>query len=305
MDFTKAKRYVVTPPLNRIRMRLSSKLLFPIGLSLSALFFGTQPGWSQSSVRVDSFYAPSLGRIKSVSVLLPEPYNPSVRYPVLYLLHGYSGDHTNWASLTKLGTYVDKLRLIVVMPDAENSWYVNSATVDQDRFEDYVMKDLPRHIQQRYSVDTAKQGIAGLSMGGYGAIMLALKHPTRFRFVGSLSGALSYPRAMADTLRTPGRNLLPSLRRAFGERNVDFQNRHDAMLLAQEAARDSLPYFYFVIGTSDGFRDFLPAHRALTDQLRASGAHYEYHETPGGHSWQYWDREIQPLLSRMKSVLAF
>lgn len=286
-------------------MRPSRKVSFLIGLSLAVLLLGTQPGWSQSSVRVDSFYAPSLGRIKSVSVFLPQPYNPRVRYPVLYLLHGYSGDHANWASLTKLGTYVGKLPLIVVMPDAENSWYVNSSTVAQDRFEDYIMKDLPGSIQQQYSVDTTKQAIAGLSMGGYGAIMLALKHPARFRFAGSLSGALSYPRAMGDTLRTPGRNLLPSLRRAFGERDVDFQKRHDVMLLAQEAARDSLPYLYFVIGTSDGFRDFLPAHRALTDQLRASGAHYEYHETPGGHNWQYWDREIQPLLSRMKSVLAF
>lgn len=286
-------------------MRPSRKVSFLIGLSLAVLLLGTQPGWSQSAVRVDSFYAPSLGRIKSVSFLLPEPYNPRIRYPVLYLLHGYSGVHTNWGSLTKLGTYVGKLPLIIVMPDVENSWYVNSSTVAQDRFEDYIMKDLPGSIQQQYSVDTTKQAIAGLSMGGYGAIMLALKHPARFRFAGSLSGALSYPRAMADTLRTPGRNLLPSLRRAFGERDVDFQKRHDVMLLAQEVTGDSFPYLYFVIGTSDGFRDFLPAHRALTDQLRASGAHYEYHETPGGHNWQYWDREIQPLLSRMKSVLAF
>ena len=286
-------------------MRLSRKVSFLIGLFLAVLLLGTQPVRSQSSVRIDSFYAPSLGRVKSVSVLLPEPYNPCIRYPVLYLLHGYSGDHTNWGSLTKLGTYVGKLPLIVVMPDGENSWYVNSVAVAQDRFEDYVMQDLPRSIQQRYSVDTTKQAIAGLSMGGYGAIMLALKHPARFWFAGSLSGALNYPPAMGDTLRTPGRNLLPSLRRAFGERDVDFRKRHDVMLLAQEAARDPLPYLYFVIGTSDGFRDFLPVHRALTDQLRASGAHYEYHETPGGHNWQYWDREIQPLLSRMKSVLAF
>ncbi len=274
-------------------------------LCLTLLFLGSEPAWAQSSVRVDSFFVSSLGRTKSITLLLPESYNPQVRYPVLYLLHGYSGDHTNWTKLTKLAMYAGRLPLIIVMPDAENSWYVNSATVEQDRFEDYVVHDLHRFIRQRYPIDTMKQGIAGLSMGGYGAIMLAMKHPTRFQFAGSLSGALSYPGAMADTLRTPGRNLLPSLRRAFGERDVDFQNRHDVMLLAQKTIRDSLPYFYFVIGTHDGFRDFLPAHRIVTNMLRSSGVRYEYHETPGGHNWQYWNREIQPLLMMMKSVLGF
>lgn len=274
-------------------------------LCLTLLFLGSEPAWAQSSVRVDSFFVSSLGRTKSMTLLLPEPYNPQVRYPVLYLLHGYSGDHTNWTKLTKLATYAGRFPLIIVMPDAENSWYVNSSTVEQDRFEDYIVHDLQRFIEQRYPTDTMKQGIAGLSMGGYGAIMLAMKHPTRFQFAGSLSGALSYPGAMADTLRTPGRNLLPSLRRAFGERDVDFQNRHDVMLLAQKTVGDSLPYFYFVIGTNDGFRDFLPAHRVLTDMLRSHGVRYEYHETPGGHNWQYWDREIQPLLLMMKNVLSF
>ncbi|MEX2088530.1 MAG: alpha/beta hydrolase-fold protein, partial [Bacteroidota bacterium] len=158
-------------------------------LCLALLFLGSEPGCAQSSVRVDSFFVSSLGRTKSITLLLPESYNPQVLYPVLYLLHGYSGDHTDWMKLTKLAVYAGRLPLIIVMPDAENSWYVNSATVEQDRFEDYVVHDLHRFIRQRYPIDTMKQGIAGLSMGGYGAIMLAMKHPTRFQFAGSLSGA--------------------------------------------------------------------------------------------------------------------
>ncbi len=260
---------------------------------------------AQSTLRIDSFYMPSLGRTKELSVLLPKNYDARKRFPVLYLLHGHGGDHTNWTKLTKLTTYVESMPLIIIMPDAENSWYVNSATVEHDRFEDYLVSDLPRYVQQKYSIDTSKQAIAGLSMGGYGAVMLALKHPTQFRFAGSLSGALSYPRDMHDTTRPAERSLVPSLRRAFGETNNGVRAEHDVFHLVRQSSKDPVPYIYLVIGTADGFRNFLPANRALGDLLRASGIAYEYHETPGGHNWQYWDREIQPLLKRLRDILQF
>ena len=66
-----------------------------------------------------------------------------------------------------------------------------------------------------------------------------------------------------------------------------------------------MPYIYMAMGTQDAYRSFLSANRALTDLLRGAGMVYEYHETPGGHSWQYWDTEIQPLLKRMREVLKF
>jgi S-formylglutathione hydrolase FrmB len=260
---------------------------------------------AQSTLRVDSFYMPSIGRTKELSVLLPKNYDARKRYPVLYLLHGHGGDHTHWTKLTKLMTYTESMPLIVVMPDAENSWYVNSATVEHDRFEDYIVFDLPRYVQQKYSIDTSKQAIAGLSMGGYGAVMLALKHPRTFRFAGSLSGALSYPRDMHDTTRPAERSLLPSLRRAFGETTNGFRAEHDVFHLVRQSSKVSAPYIYLVMGTADGFRNFLPANRAMADLLRASGMAYEYHETPGGHNWQYWDQEVQPLLKRLRDLLQF
>lgn len=260
---------------------------------------------SQPIARVDSFYMPSLGKTKKLTVLLPAKYTQRIRYPVLYLLHGYGGSYSDWSTRTKIAEYVKDVPLIIVMPDGENSWYVNSATVPEERFEDYVVNDVPRYIQMKYAVDTTRQGIAGLSMGGYGALMLALKHPSMFKFAGSLSGAITFPRDIGDTLRPAERPLAASLRRAYGERNNGFRNNHDIFYLYRQTAKELLPYMYLVIGIQDGYRNFLPAHRAFTDLLKAYTATYEYHETPGGHSWQYWDREIQPLLKRMREVLSF
>ncbi|MEK6755002.1 MAG: alpha/beta hydrolase family protein [Bacteroidota bacterium] len=267
--------------------------------------FSPQALLAQSAAHVDSFYMPSLGRTKKVSVFLPSNYNPKLRYPILYLLHGYSGGYTDWPSKTKLAEYVKDIPLIVAMPDAENSWYVNSATEPQDRFEDYVVKDVPQYMQRLYSVDTTRQAIAGLSMGGYGAMMLAFKHASQFRFAGSLSGAITIPRTINDTSRPAERQLSPSLKRAFGERQNGFRNAHDVFFLYRQIHKDSLPYLYLVTGIQDGFRGFLPAHRAFTDLLRTYGAAYEYHETPGAHNWQFWDREIQLLIKRLREVLKF
>ncbi len=202
-------------------------------------------------------------------------------------------------------SYVRDLPLIVALPDAEDSWYVNSATEPRDRFEDYMMNDVPHYIQRMYSIDTTRQAIAGLSMGGYGALMLALKHPFRFRFAGSLSGAITFPRAMNDTSRPAERGLFPSLQRAFGDRQNGSVNAHDVFYLYRQVPKDSLPYLYLATGIQDGFRGFLPAHRAFTDLLRTYGAAYEYHETPGAHNWQYWDQAIQPLIQRMRTILDF
>lgn len=277
---------------------LSSMLIILILLLDSAAL-------AQPIVRVDSFFMPSLGRMKKLSVLMPSNYDPTKRYPVLYLLHGYTGGHEDWTARTKLRDYVKDVPMIVVMPDAENSWYVNSFTQPNERFEDYLVNDIPHYVQILYSIDTTRQGIAGLSMGGYGALMIGLRHPARYGFLGSLSGAITFPRGMNDTTRPAERSLLPSLKRTFGEKTTGFRNAHDIFLLYRQTSKDSLPYIYMVIGIQDGYRTFLPGHRAFTDQLRTYGAAYEYHETPGAHNWQFWDKEIRPLILRMREVLKF
>jgi S-formylglutathione hydrolase FrmB len=272
-------------------------------LTAVLLVFACGGAFAQSAI--DSFYTSSLGKFKRYALILPAKYDESTRYPILYLLHGHSGDYSDWSERTKIADYVKDLPLIVVMPDGENSWYVNSVADPALRFEDYIITDLSQHLQQRYSIDTLRQAIVGLSMGGNGSAVLALRHPGRFRFVGALSGAITIPRAMDDTSKPAGRYLGPTMRKAYGDRPSQFRRDHDVFQLSKQSRRDTLVYFYFVAGIQDEFNDFLAAHRELMEILRTNKYAYEYHETPGRHNWQFWDREIQPILKRMREVMKF
>lgn len=238
------------------------------------------------------------------SVLLPDGYDGAHRYPVLFLLHGYNGGHTDWTSRTDLQLFMKEYSLIIIMPDAGDSWYVNSQSDPSRGTESFLVHELPKHAAERYSIDEQRQAIAGLSMGGYGAVVLALKHPGRYKFAGSLSGALSIPGDIdLWEHRSWGKRIAPNLKATFGAKPNEFRNAHDPFLLLRRDSMSSFPYFYFVMGTHDGFSGFLPAHRALTDSLRAAGIPYEYHEIPGGHSWEFWGNTIRPLLDRMMDLL--
>lgn len=263
-------------------------------------------GLDSQTLRLDSLYAPSIGKTKSFVIILPSNAQTEVRYPVLYLLHGYGGSHLDWTTRTKIQDYVKDMPLIVVMPDAENSWYANSISDPQRRFEDYIVSDLPQYVVAHYNIDTTRQAIAGLSMGGYGAITLALRHPHLYLFAGSLSGALNVPTEIPVMEKQPWAKIIaPSLKKVLGDRPGLQWSHYDPFHLYRRTPKDSLPYLYFVTGIHDGFPTFLPMQRALTDSLRSYGARYEYHETPGGHNWQFWDWEIRPLLARMREIMKF
>ena len=259
---------------------------------------------AQRPVLVDSVQTPALGSVRTFGLLLPKDYSTSLRYPVLYLLHGYGGGYRDWTKLTDIERYVDTLGVIVVLPDADNSWYINSYTRPLLRYEEYLLHDLLRAVETRYSVDTARRAIAGLSMGGYGAILFGLKHPAVFRFCGSLSGAFSLPHFLGDTVRQTLRGpIAESVTSAFGPPNNLHVLSNDVFRLLHTAPPAKLPFIYMAAGIQDGFNGFLHAHREFADSLRTVGIAYEYHETPGTHSWKYWDREIQPLLKKMVEVV--
>lgn len=260
--------------------------------------------FGQPSVKVDSFYAPSLGRVKNLAVVLPADYALSRRYPVLYLLHGNGGNCLQWLNDSHVTTYMLNLSLIVVMPDAESSFYVNSSTDPRNRFEDYIMIDLPQYVQNTYAVDTLRQAIAGVSMGGYGALMLAFRHPRRFVFAGDISGALDIPRYLDLREREAGLyRSLPNLKKVFGSGPSTFRRAHDLFSLYRAVSPDSLPYLYLAVGIQDEYALRLRMHRAFVDSLSVAGIAYEYHETPGRHNWMYFDTELLPLIHRLDEVL--
>src|SRR6266516_2729780 len=144
------------------------------------------------AIKDSIFYSSSLQRNMHYRVIIPRGYATGGRVPVLYLLHGLYGDYQNWDTRTGLENYVQNLRWLIVMPDADDSWYTNSA-VPADKFEDYIVKDLIAEIDGKYRTihDGHARAIAGLSMGGYGALNCGLKSRNFFALAASLSGVFS------------------------------------------------------------------------------------------------------------------
>jgi S-formylglutathione hydrolase FrmB len=250
-------------------------------------------------VRDQVFHSVSLQRDMHYRILFPKEYFRSKhRFAVLYLLHGLYGDFLNWDTKTHLEDYARGMPLLIVMPDAGDSWYTNSATIPQDKFEDYIVKDLITEIDSRYRTirDRHDRAIAGLSMGGYGAVKLALKYPELFAFAGSLSGAMNAPENL-DTLRQDFR---AKLLEVFGN-EVSPQRRENRISLLLTVPRQSpTPYLYLACGTEDFFLD---ANRTLVLQLSSRKLVYEYHETPGGHTWEYWDSALQAMLEALRGAI--
>jgi putative tributyrin esterase len=232
-------------------------------------------------------------------ILLPATYGEGGRYPVLYLLHGIYGDYKNWDTLTDLENYARNLKLIIVMPDGDDSWYTNSATVPADKFEDYIVKDLIAEIDEKYKTirERHARAIAGLSMGGYGAIKFALKYPDLFVFSGGLSGALDAPDDL-DRLRPEFREKLLEV---FGAEGSGTRTANDIFILLRDHPPSIPPYFYLACGNSDSF---LETNRTFSKQLSSQKIEYEYHETPGGHTWEYWDGQLRRMLEAIARKLA-
>jgi putative tributyrin esterase len=248
----------------------------------------------ESRVEKATFHSASLHRDMHYLVLMPEDYgnddyNDGRRFPVLYLLHGLYGDYKNWETRTGIESYANTMSLLIVMPDGDDSWYTNSATMPRDKFEDYITQDLISEIDRKYRTirERRARAIAGLSMGGYGAVKLAFKHPDLFAFAASLSGAFNAPRDLGHLRPEFGAKLLE----VFGKAGSRTRTRNDVFLLLKTV--HVYPYYYLSCGTEDFF---LGTNRALAAQLSSQKVPYEYHETAGGHTWEYWDSALNPML---------
>lgn len=282
-------------------MKIFSAVLVLWALGCSSALHGARV--ASPSVETDGVAAPSLGRRVAYNVVIPEGYDASKKYPILWLLHGYGGNKDDWLRLSDLVEQVQRYPFIVVLPSAENSWYVNSASKPGAAYETFMTVDLYDDVVHRYSVDTTRQAIAGLSMGGYGAVTLGLRHPGRYRFVGGLSAALSILDELGkdDSVmwKVGGKSMLV----AFGTDLAAAATDYDPLRVVDRVPAATLPYFFLAVGEKDDFRSFLPASRAFADSLRVRGVHYEYHELPGGHTWPFWKMELRPMLESAWKVL--
>jgi S-formylglutathione hydrolase FrmB len=217
--------------------------------------------------------------------------------------------------------------LIIVMPDAGNSWYLNwaeSSEGQKNAWEDMIIKDLIGHVDANYRTIASREGraINGLSMGGYGALTLGLRHPEMFCSIGSHSGALAFARSAGERLRSgreqPARKNQPSDTpnpqieiegfRSQAERTPKgklFAKPEDAdaadpFKLVLAVPKDKLPNIYVDCGTEDGL---IGASRDFAKLLMENKIPFTYSESPGGHNGQYWSREIGTSVAVQYTIL--
>jgi len=260
-----------------------------------------QAASAKSRLQDRTFQSKALGRAMKYRVWLPAGYfNRTKSYPVLYLLHGWHGDETNWSTLTRLTRYAEDLPVIIVMPDGQNSWYVDSAADENEKFEAYLLQDLIQNVEQSWRTVHGREGraIAGLSMGGYGAVKEALKHPEMFQVAASLSGAFN---AGSKELEKEREDLRPSLAKAFGAERSKAREQNDLYALAQKVDAKATPYLYVDCGNQD--ESFLEPNRNLAVILSQRKFAYEYHEFPGVHDWEYWDKRLPAVLNLVRRQL--
>jgi putative tributyrin esterase len=221
-------------------------------------------------------------------------------FPVLYLLHGISGDSTNWVRHSRIEWYVRELPLIVVMPDGYRGFYTDNE--QGPAFARHFGVELIDFVDGNFRTrpERSARAIGGLSMGGYGALRIGLGFADKFISVNSHSGALGRSKAdfsheaeEAGRHRDKPREFLAELRRIFGARPNGTD--HDILLLAERAQQaGKLPHLLIDCGTEDFLlddnRDF---HRLLKD----AGIPHDYREHKGAHDWDYWDRHVQDALT--------
>jgi len=140
------------------------------------------------------FHSTALNRDMPYRVVLPASVIPRQKLPVVYLLHGGGGGFRDWTNYSDVARFAER-GLILVMPEGNASYYANSAERPRDRYEDYIVKDLISDLESRFpaAVGRENRAIIGISMGGFGAVNLSLKHPDLFVFAGALSPAIDVP----------------------------------------------------------------------------------------------------------------
>lgn len=248
-------------------------------------------------LRCDVF-SDTLGLSTSFTAILPQPVRAQIGMggsdaaeppPVLYLLHGLSDDDTTWLRRTSIERYVAELGIAVVMPAVGRSWYADERQgLD---YWTYVSEELPELVSRFFRVSSAREDTfaAGLSMGGYGAVKLGLRHPERFAAVASMSGALD----LGSRSLTDARDDDPRMwERVFGDRVPDDD---DLFTLLDRADPATLPALWVDCGTAD--RLYGDALR-FVERCGSRGIPVTSSWIEGAdHEWSLWDRQIQQILA--------
>lgn len=238
--------------------------------------------------RVDTLTVMSQAMHKQIEnlVITPKTYaDPEKTFPVLYLLHGAGGDYTSWnSSVPELTEYANQYNIIIVCPDGgKTSWYLDSPIDPKFKYETYMVDELVKAVDSEYRTKKTAtyRAISGLSMGGHGALYLAIKHPDIWGAAGSMSGGV-------DIRPFPKNWDLP---KRLGTKKDHPENweEHTVINKVNQLKKTDLKLI-IDCGTEDFF---IEVNRDLHKKLEEQGISHEYSERPGAHNWEYWTNSIE------------
>lgn len=256
------------------------------------------------------FYSDVLKISTSVQVILPQNTKTQIgmegsrvtyNSPVLYLLHGLSDDESIWVRRTSIERYVSEKNLIVVMPNGGRGFYTDME--HGYKYFTFITEELPKLMQQFFHISDKREDtfIAGLSMGGYGALKIALSCPEKYSAAASMSGVLDVARTYEAAQKSEYTsimslaecyNILGNLKELKGSKN-------DLFYLAKELSKKHCekPRIYQCCGTEDFLYDDNMKFKNLVKKLKYD---YTYEEEHGIHEWAFWDKKIQDVLKWLK-----
>lgn len=240
-----------------------------------------------------------MGREMPYRIALPagysDPQNAAKRYAVVYLLHGLTGHYDNWTDRSNVEDVAASHGVILVTPEGENGWYTDSATKQNDKYESYIIRELIPEIDKNFRTiaNRGQRAVAGLSMGGFGAVKFGLKYPEMFSLAGSFSGALGA--ATITEKQFPGA-IGKTITEIFGPEGSEARRANDPFDMVRRATADkikALPFFYIDCGTED----FLfKNNRDFVELLLEKKVPHEFRQLPGGHNWTYWQAQAEEFL---------
>lgn len=249
------------------------------------------------TLRDVTFHSAALNRDMQYRVIAPSAA-PAQRLPVVYLLHGGGGGFRDWSNYSDVARYAET-GLILVMPEGASSYYTNAVDPPQDRYEDYIVQDVIADVESKFPAATgrANRAIAGVSMGGFGAIKIALRHPELFTFVGGISPAIDVPRRAFALRRFHQSRHYESI---FGPSGSQTRRDNDPMILVRSANPQTVPYFFLTCGEQEGL---LPANREFAGLLDRGHFRFEFHTVHGGHDWNQWNGWLPGLFRSLAEHL--